>query len=138
MIILDTHTWIWLINGDDKIRKSGFLSHINKSLKENKVLIPAICLWEVSMLVSKERIVLSESTLDWIQKASSAPGLGINPLSPEIAFESTVLPGEFHGDPADRIIVATTRILNGTLLTFDRGILDYSKRGYLQTIKPKR
>jgi len=136
MIVLDTHTWIWTINGDSKIKSSGFLNIINKNVKEHSILIPAISLWELSMLVSKERIILSENTLDWIKLASSAPGMSIYPVSPEIAYESTVLPGEFHGDPADRMIVATARVLNATLLTFDKQILKYSLKGYVKTIKP--
>lgn len=137
MLILDTHVWIWLINGDEKIKKSGFLSVINSALKDHSIVIPAICTWEVAMLVAKNRISLTENTLEWINKASSAPGISIYPLSPEVACESTILPGEFHGDPADRMIVATARITNGTLLTFNRQIIEYSRKGYIKLFEPK-
>jgi len=137
MLILDTHIWIWAINGDEKIQKSGFLNQIQKSVKNNNIFISAISLWEVAMLVSKGRLKLSENTLEWINNASSAPGLSIQPLTPEIAFESTILPDNFHGDPADRLIVATTRVLNATLLTFDQEIIEYSKKGYVNILTPK-
>ncbi|HPJ44353.1 MAG TPA: type II toxin-antitoxin system VapC family toxin [Spirochaetota bacterium] len=137
MFILDTHVWIWLINGDEKIRKAGFLTSINNALKNHSIIIPAICTWEISMLVAKNRISLTENTLEWINKASSAPGISIFPLSPEVAYESTILPGEFHGDPADRMIVATARITNGTLLTFDKQIINYAKKGYVKLQTPK-
>jgi PIN domain nuclease of toxin-antitoxin system len=52
----------------------------------------------------------------------------IVPLSPSIAVESWELPGTFHADPADRIIVATARVTGATLLTRDRRILDYAAR----------
>ena len=137
MLILDTHVWIWLINGDEKIRKAGFLTSINNALKSHSIIIPAICTWEISMLVAKNRISLTENTLEWINKASSAPGISIFPLSPEVAYESTILPGEFHGDPADRMIVATARVTNGTLLTFDRQMINYAKKGYMKIQIPK-
>ncbi len=136
MLILDTHVWVWLINGDEKIKNAGYLPYINKAVKSHGLVISAISTWEVAMLVAKERIVLSENTLDWINNASSAPGMSIYPLSPEVACESTMLPGEFHGDPADRIIAATARVLNGTLLTFDKQILKYAKKGYINIIEP--
>jgi PIN domain nuclease of toxin-antitoxin system len=124
------------MNGDKKIERSGFLEKINFSAKRNLVKIPAICVWEVSMLSSKNRITLSMDTLEWIHAALSCPGISICPLSPEIAYESSNLPGSFHGDPADRMIVASTRILDGQLMTFDRKILEYSKKGLVNVIEP--
>ncbi len=137
MIILDTHIFIWLITGDEKIKKSGFLPEVNKAVKDNSVYIPAISLWEVSMLVSKNRIALSENTLDWLRNATSAPGISIYPLTPEVAFESTILPNSFHGDPADRLIVASARVLDALLLTFDEQILTYGEKGFVKIKRPK-
>lgn len=137
MIVLDTHTWIWTINGDEKILKSGFLKIIEEHSRNHTIFIPAICIWELSMLVSKGRVILSENTQEWIFQASSAPGMSIYPLSPEVSYESTVLPGEFHGDPADRMIVATARVLGATLLTLDKQILKYGAKGYVKVLKPK-
>ena len=125
MIILDTHIWIWLINGDERIEKPAIIKQLNNALKNSDIFIPAICLWEVAMLASKKRISLSGDTLSWIKKASSAPGLSVYPLTAKVAYESTKLPGDFHGDPADRLITATARIIDGTLLTFDKQILKY-------------
>lgn len=138
MIVLDTHIFLWLINGNKEITTSGYLSVINKAIKYNSIIIPAICLWEISMLVSKQRIILHENTLDWLKNATSAPGISVYPISPDVAYESTILPGAFHGDPADRMIVATTRVINGTLLTFDKEIITYSKHGFVKILKPKR
>lgn len=88
------------------------------------------------MLVSKNRIKLEGNTLDWINKALSAPGTTLCPLTPDIAYDSVNLPGDFHGDPADRMIVSSARILNGTLVTFDKKILEYSEAGYVKVLKP--
>jgi PIN domain nuclease of toxin-antitoxin system len=138
MLILNTHSWIWAINGDRKIQKSGFLNHIQNSVQNNSLIISSISLWEVAMLISKGRIILTENTIDWMNNASSAPGLSVHPITSEIAYESTVLPDSFHGDPADRLIVATARVLNATLLTFDQEIIKYAKRGYVNIINPKK
>ena len=131
MLILDTHILIYLINGDQRIKKTGFLKLINQAASKNSIKIPTICTWEIAMLVAKKRISITSNVLDWINKTLSLPGISLCHLSPEIACESSSLPGSFHGDPADRIIVASTRILNGTLLTFDQKILRYAKDGYV-------
>ena len=69
MLILDTHIWIWLVNGDEEIKKTSFLVEINDAAQKNLIKIPAICAWEVSMLAAKNRITLSGNTLDWINQA---------------------------------------------------------------------
>ncbi len=136
MLILDTHVLIWLVNGDERMRKSGFLPSIDRALKDSSIVVPAISLWEIAMLSSKGRIVLAGNTIDWIKNATSAPGINVHPLSPEVAFESTVLPGVFHQDPADRMIIATARITDGILLTFDKAIMEYAKLGFVKTMSP--
>jgi PIN domain nuclease of toxin-antitoxin system len=135
MLILDTHVWIWLINGDSRLEHSGLLPEINKAARTKSIKIPAISVWEVSMLASKNRIILEGDTMEWINKALSAPGISLCPLTPEIAYESAHLPGDFHGDPADRMIVASARKLNATLVTFDQKILEYSNNGYVHVLK---
>lgn len=137
MLVLDTHIWIWLMAGDRKIVDSGYLSHIKKAVKNSCIKISSISLWEVSMLNMKGRIALTENSLDWLKKALSAPGISLAPLTPEIAADSAGLPDNFHGDPADRIIVSTARILNAELLTFDQQILTYAANGHVKTIEPK-
>ena len=135
-VILDTHVWVWLVNGDSRIKKAGFLPVIKQAEKENSIKIPAICTWEISMLAAKGRITLTGNALNWINRALSVPGISICPLTPEIAYESSNLPGEFHGDPADRMIVASARILDATLLTFDQKILNYSRESYVNVLMP--
>jgi PIN domain nuclease of toxin-antitoxin system len=135
MLVLDTHVWLWLINGDYRLENSGFLPEINKAARTKSIKIPAISVWEVSMLASKNRITLEGDTMEWINKALSAPGISLCPLTPEIAYESAHLPGNFHGDPADRMIVASARKLNAALVTFDQKILEYSNNGYVQVLK---
>ena len=112
LIVLDTHIWIWLINGDDRLGSSRSLDLINRAASRSRVRISAISIWEIGMLEAKGRISLPSDCLQWVNTALSAPGIVLEPISPEIAISSSKLPGDFHGDPADRLIVATARILD--------------------------
>lgn len=86
------------------------------------------------MLDSKSRILLRQDCNQWIRKGLSAPGVILQPLTPEIAVDSTRLPDEFHSDPADRILVATARYLNAPLVTADSAILAYGEKKHLRTV----
>ena len=88
--------------------------------------VSAISVWEIAKLVEYRRLKLPCSIDKWFKQALNYPGISILELTPEIAVESTRLPGEFHRDPADQIIVATARIYNCPLVTSDNKILSYS------------
>ena len=75
--------------------------------------------------MERGRLTLSVSINDWIADALSYPGVQLIPLTPEIAIESTLLPQPFHRDPADQLIVATSRVLEAPLLTMDLAIRSY-------------
>ncbi len=77
----------------------------------------------------------AEPCLDWIRKAITAPGLHLLPLTPEIALESSRLPGILHRDPADRMLAATARILGGILVTDDKQLLDYGDQGFVSVLR---
>jgi len=134
LLLLDTHIWIWLLNGDKKLKNSKTLSLITIAVKYANIRISAISIWEIGMLESKGRIQFPISCLDWVNKALSAPGTSLAPINPAIAIESSRLPENFHGDPADRLIVATARNLNATLITHDKNILAYGKKNHVKTI----
>ena len=83
-----------------------------------------ISLWEVAMLHSLDRIRLALPLREWLSKAVAPPLVRRQGISPAIATEVAALPDSFHGDPADRIILATARVLGATLLTQDQRIVD--------------
>jgi PIN domain nuclease of toxin-antitoxin system len=132
-LLLDTHVWIWLMEGSLELGHKQQKT-INEAAQLGVVGIAAISVWEVAMLVEKKRIKLEKPLLAWVQEALALPGVELKPLTPEIAVESSQLPDGFHGDPADRLIVATARMHQLTLLTHDQKILDYAKKEYLSTI----
>ena len=123
MILLDTHVWWWSLAEPENLSKKA-LATIKKA-KTDERFIASISIWEFAMMAAKRRIDLTVSPLKWISKAIEPTGITVVELSPEIATESCNLPAEFHKDPADRMIVATARIKNLTLITKDRKILDY-------------
>ena len=94
--------------------------------------ISAISCWEIAKLVEYDRLELSCSLDEWFEQALSYPGIHLLPLTPQIAIESTRLPGKFHRDPADQLIVATARVYNCPLVTSDARILDYP---YVKTVR---
>lgn len=134
LTILDTHVWIWVVEGDRTALSAPAIDAVERSARSGAVRVSAISVWEVAMLEAKGRISLSRSLDDWIQTALHAPGIRLLPLSPEIAIESTRLPGAPHGDPADRILIASARHLGGRLATCDREILKYSEGGQLNVL----
>ena len=112
-------------------KKIAVFPHLIGAGRKNSLYISAISIWKVAMLEAKQRITFSVDITSWINDAVSAPGLQVITLRPEISIDSTHLPDEFHGDPADRIIVATARFLGCPLITSDKKILAYSEKGFL-------
>ena len=133
-ILLDTHTWIWLYEKSPEVSEK-VVKEINHWGKQGKVYISAISVWELSVLVVKGRIVLNKPIRDWVEESFNQPGVNLAELSPQIAIESNFLPGDFHGDPADRIICATSRLNDLLLLTRDKKIIKYSQGGNLNCQK---
>jgi PIN domain nuclease of toxin-antitoxin system len=88
------------------------------------LLVSEISLWEVATLVELRRVRLSLGLSTWLQRATAAPLVERVGITPEIAAEVAVLPASFHRDPADRLLVATARVLGATLVTEDARILD--------------
>jgi len=133
-ILLDTHCWIWIQTGAANKFSEPENRAIEEASAQGKLAVSVISIWEVSMLEAKERIVFDRPCWDWLQDAIDTPGQQVIPLDPWVAFESSRLPGAMHGDPADRMIVATARAIGAALLTRDRKLLDYGAQGHLRLL----
>ena len=123
MIVLDTHIWVWRVHGDSQLTEEQ-----RKLIQENEAQglgISVISCWGIAKLVEYNRLILPCSVSEWFEQALAYPGIQLLNLTPRIAVESTQLPGTFHRDPADQIIVATARIYDCGLLTADDKILKY-------------
>ncbi len=123
MIVVDTHIWIWWVNDRDLLSRTQ-RSELEKA--ENSVIcVSAISCWEIAKLTELGRTELGRPVESWLELALSYASMQLVDLTPEIAVASTQLPGNFHRDPADQIIVATARLLEYPLVTSDRKILNY-------------
>ena len=121
MIVLDTATWIWRASDPERLS-----AHARRVIDEaDRALVSAISVWEVAMLVSKQRIRLDRPVELWVDIALALPGIQLAPLEPAIAVRSAKLPGEIHPDPADRIIVATALEYAVPIVTPDERIRAY-------------
>lgn len=123
MIVLDTHIWIWWTHDPDRLSASQI-----QTIQEHEadVLgVSAISVWEIAKLVEHSRLDLPGGLDNWLRQALRYPGIRRMEFSSEIAVESTRLPGEFHRDPADQIIVATARVHGVPLVSSDRKIIAY-------------
>lgn len=132
-LLLDTHTWIWLVLGESLAAED--VSYLQQASQQARLRLSAISVWELGMLIAKGRLECHLSPQEWTSRALALPGLELLPLSPEIALKSSFLPGAFHGDPADRLIVATALHYQAELLTRDTRILNYAHTNSLQVRK---
>ena len=124
MIVLDTHIWVWWVDGNARLTTRQ-LELIQRYAPEG-LGVSIISCWEVAKLVEVGRLVLSYPVQDWIAQALAYPNVQLLNLTPEIAVVSTQLLGAFHRDPADQLIVATARVYDCPLLTADERILSYA------------
>lgn len=122
--LLDTHVWVWWNMRPQKLSRR-VRSLISMPAKYEELLLSAISPWEFAKLVEKRRLAISCDPEEWIHQALEIPKLRLVPLSPVVAYRSTMLPPPFHDDPADQIIVATAREENATILTSDERIRSY-------------
>lgn len=136
-LLLDTHVWIWLMTGNKELAVS-FRNAVARCQSHDGILLSAISLWEIGMLVEKKRITIDMDCLDWIEQSLSYPGVRLIPISPRIAVQSTRLPGAIHGDPADRILVATAHEENAVFVTCDQKLIDYGKDHYIAVHNPQQ
>lgn len=123
MILLDTHIWLWWVH-DDPIPDELKLA-LDMREDDDRLAVSVISCWEIAKLVELGRLHLPTRIEEWFDDALDPSGIDLLPLTPQIAAEACRLPGEFHRDPADQIIVATARIYDIPLATADGKILHY-------------
>ena len=97
------------------------------------VLVSPVCAWEIGLLAAKGQLTFLRHPNAWFRSFLSNSGVRLTPLTPEIAIESSFLP-RLHGDPADRLLIATARALGVPIVTRDRRILAYAEAGLIAAI----
>ncbi len=97
-------------------------------------MVSPISAWELGLLAARSKLPATQSPVALFQEFIERPGIALERLTPDILIDSSFLPGDFHNDPADRIIIATARAFGLTVVTRDKAILDYARQGYVRAI----
>ena len=130
-VLLDTHAALWLARGELATKAAAVLAAA--AALDVAILISPITAWELGLLVSRQRIALPSSPVDWLNELI-ATGASWAPLTPQVLADASFLPGVIHRDPADRILAATARAFGYRLMTRDRALLAYAEAGHLQAV----
>ena len=125
-LLLDTHVWYWLVMGDERLGKRA-RSHIARAAKEQRVAVSAISSYELSAKARKGKLELRPDPDEWLRRAGTQPGISMIQVDREIMARAASLPLQ-HGDPADRMLIATALFYDLELVTADRVILDVARQ----------
>lgn len=135
-LLLDTHIWLWYAEGNTERLTPAGVKKLDQARRAEGLRISSISVWEIGVQHAKGRIQLSTPLRDWVRDALAPAGITLLPLDAESAAESTLLPGELHGDPADRFLIAAARIKGLVLVTRDKAIIDYGNAGHVRVLEP--
>jgi PIN domain nuclease of toxin-antitoxin system len=124
VIVVDTHALFWWLANDPSLSASARQA-IDQASGQGQALVSAITCREIAQQAQRGRIRLTMGVDDWFGLLERLPGWRVVPMDRTIALESVYLPGEFHRDPADRIIVATARKHAASVVTKDEQIRAY-------------
>jgi PIN domain nuclease of toxin-antitoxin system len=120
-VLLDTHLWLWWLLGSPQLPMRERQA-IDQSAQARQLRLAAISLWEAQMLQAQGRLQLDQPFEHWLRRAAAAEVITVLPLDSEVVIRVNSLPADFHGDPADRLIVATALAQGLPLATFDGNI----------------
>lgn len=120
-LVLDTHAWVWWVDQDRRLGASA-IHALDGLPADQRPFLSDISLWEVATLVERGRLKLDVPLGDWLDAAAHPRSVRLVPITPAIAAAVAALPRSFHRDTADRVIVATSLVLDVPLLTRDRRI----------------
>ena len=127
-LLLDTCAVLWIAQGADMTSAS------RAAIADRSLSVSPISAWEIANLVRKGRLASTLPVANWFHQTVGKMAASLPPLSVEILTESCSLPGTPPSDPADRIIIATAREADLTVVTRDKLILDYSRAGHVRTL----
>lgn len=121
VLVLDSHVWVKFVAGAS-LSKRARRTIERAAGAERGVLIPAISLWEIARLAQDGRLKLGERLERWFDAALATVSGDLAAITPEIAIIAAGL--RCHGDPADRLIIATALASDAVLVTRDAAILE--------------
>jgi PIN domain nuclease of toxin-antitoxin system len=135
VILLDTHVLLWLVEGHDRL---GRQTKRRIESEAGDIHLSAMSFWEIAMLIDKRRIALAMPLEAWMERLFATGGFKTVGIDPAIAADAGSLPDRIHGDPCDRMLIATARSMACPILTGDGAILDYAALGHVAAIDAGR
>ena len=120
-ILLDTHVWLWWLTAAPQMKRRE-REAIDRLAADQLPFVSAISIWEGEMLVSRGRLIPKEPFDSWIRRMTAPDTVRLLGLDADVIAALHSLPKSFHGDPADRLIVATARAHGLALATHDSSI----------------
>jgi len=126
MVLLDTHTWIWSVDGDGRRIGRRTRSLLSRAELHDQIRVSPVTLFELAALHTSGRLRLSRPAEGWIRESLTAAGVRLAELTPAIAVDAGGIPRTALPDPLDRLLVTTARQLEATFLTSDAQILAYA------------
>jgi PIN domain nuclease of toxin-antitoxin system len=120
-LLLDTHVWLWWLTGAEDLPAAQRVA-LDRLARRGRPALSVISLWEAQLLVSKGRLDPAQPFSTWIRRMAAPDVVELIPMDVDVILALHSLPLSFHGDPADRLIVATALAHGLTLATHDRAI----------------
>jgi PIN domain nuclease of toxin-antitoxin system len=121
--LLDTHALVWWVDGSKKLAREQHRA-TERAASTGTLFLSEISFWEIAMLVEAGKLTFREPLDEWLERAAAAPAVQRIGITPTIAREVASLSTTRNWDPADRILVATARVLGARLVTSDSRIID--------------
>ena len=127
MVLLDTHAWIWSVEGDTRRVGRKAQTLLVRAEVQERIRVSPVSIFEIVALHTSGRLRLSGPAEGWIRDSMSAAGVRLAEVTPAIAIDAGAIPRTALADPLDRLLVATARQLDATFLTADPQILQYAR-----------
>jgi PIN domain nuclease of toxin-antitoxin system len=135
-LLLDTHVWLWLALGVTEKISPDARERLEAAGHSGGLLVSVVSVWELALLVARDCVTLPLPVRDWVALAFRRPEIRLIGLHrASTVIDSVFLPGEMHGDPADRFLIATARRRRVPLATHDRRIIEYGRAGHLNVLE---
>ena len=127
MVLLDTHAWIWSVEGDTRRVGRKAQALLVRAEVQERIRVSPVSIFEIMALHTSGRLRLSRPAEGWVRDSVSAAGVRLAEVTPSIAIDAGAIPRAALADPLDRLLVATARQLDATFLTADQQILQYAR-----------
>ena len=131
--LLDTCAVIWFAHDEPLSAETDALFE-DVDMASERLMVSAMSAWEIGMLIGKGRLPTTKEAIGWFQDFVARSRVEIMPASAEVLIASSFLPQPIHNDPIDRILIATAREHDLTIITRDRAILSYGVAGHVKVL----